>query len=217
MAQPQYGKIVLNGWKKVLLFGIIAMVVAAGLSLLQPLQYSSSIRMLIIQPSALDVDPYTAIRSAEQVGNNLSQVVYTTDFFKKVIGADNDRFGIDPTYFPDNDAKRRKLWGKMVSVQVERGTGLLGITVYHTDKEQATAIAQAIAYVMTTDGSNYVGGAALRIRLVDEPLVSRFPVKPNVFGNVFTSLVIGALFGAFYVILTDKSRKYLIEHPPTFL
>ncbi len=183
MSQPQYGKIILNGWKKILLFGIIAMAVATGLSFLQPLQYSSSVRMLIIQPSALDVDPYTAIRSAEQVGNNLSQVVYTTDFFKKVIDADNNKFGIDPTYFPDNDAKRRKLWSRMVSVQVERGTGLLGITVYHPDKEQATQIAQAIAFVMTTEGSNYVGGAALQIRLVDEPLVSRFPVKPNILVN----------------------------------
>jgi capsular polysaccharide biosynthesis protein len=215
MAQPNYGKIVANGWKKIIIFGVAAMVVASGLSFLEPLQYSSSIRMLIIQPSALDMDPYTAIRSAEQVGNSLAQVVYTTDFFKKVINAPN--FQINPTNFPDNEAKRRKLWGKMVAVQVERGTGLLDIVVYHTDKEQATQIAQAIAYVMTTDGSNYVGGAALQIRLVDEPLVSRWPTKPNIPANGFTGLAIGALFGVVYVILTDKSRKYLVEHPPSFV
>jgi capsular polysaccharide biosynthesis protein len=214
MPQPHFGKIALKGWKKILLFGLLATVVAVGLSFTQKLKYSSTIRMLIIQPSSLNVDPYTAIRSAEQIGNNLAQVVYTTDFFTKVTNAPN--FSIDPTYFPDNDAKRRKLWSQTVSVKVENGTGLLNITVYHPNKDQATAIAQAIAYVMTNDGSNYVGGTALQIKLVDEPLVSNFPVKPNLAVNGFTGLILGALFGAIYVILTDKSRKYLVEHPPNF-
>jgi capsular polysaccharide biosynthesis protein len=215
MSQPNYGKIAVKGWKKILFFGIVAMFLAVGLSLLETLKYSSQVRMLIIQPAALNVDPYTAIRSAEQIGNNLAEVVYTTDFFNKVTNAPN--FGIDPAYFPDNDAKRRKLWSQTVSVKVENGTGLLNITVYHPDKEQATAIAQAIAYVMTTEGANYVGGTALQIRLVDEPLVSRFPVKPNIPVNAFTGLALGMLFGVVYVITTDKSRKYLVEHPPTFV
>jgi capsular polysaccharide biosynthesis protein len=214
MPQPHFGKIILKGWKKILLFGLLAMVVAVGLSFTQKLKYSSTVRMLIIQPASLNVDPYTAIRSAEQIGNDLAQVVYTTDFFSKVMNAPN--FAIDPTYFPDNDAKRRKLWTQTVSVKVENDTGLLNITVYHPDKDQATTIAQAIAYVMTVDGASYVGGTGLQIRLVDEPLVSNFPVKPNIPVNGFTGLVLGALFGAVYVILTDKSRKYLIEHPPNF-
>jgi capsular polysaccharide biosynthesis protein len=215
MTQPNYGKILLNGWRQILVFGLIAFFCAVGLSFTQKLKYSSTVRMLIIQPSVLNVDPYTAIRGAEQVGNSLAQVVYTTDFFKKTTTA--SEFSIDPTYFPDNDAKRRKLWGQMVSVRVENGTGLLNITVYHPEKEQATQIAQAIAYVMTTDGANYVGGNALQIRLVDEPLVSRFPVKPNLLVNGFTGLFLGLLFGAAYILLTDRSRKYLVEHPPTFV
>ena len=215
MPQPHFGKIALKGWKKILLFGAIAMVVATGLSFTQKLKYSSTVRMLIIQPSAVNVDPYTAIRSSEQIGNALAQVVYTTDFFSKVTNAPN--FAIDPTYFPDNDAKRRKLWSQTVSVKVENGTGLLNITVYHPDKDQATAIAQAIAYVMTNAGASYVGGSGLQVKLVDQPLVSTFPVKPNIPINAFTGLVLGALFGAVYVIATDKSRKYLVEHPPTFV
>jgi capsular polysaccharide biosynthesis protein len=217
MAQVHYGKIVLKNWKRVLFFGLVAMVAAIGLSLLQPLKYSSSVRMLIIQPGNYNVDPYTAIRSAEQIGNNLAQVVYTTDFYSKVMDAGGAKYSIDPTYFPDNDAKRRKLWSQMVSVKVENGTGLLNITVYHPDKDQATQIAQSIAYVMTNQGANYVGGTALQIRLVDEPLVSRFPVKPNLAVNGFTGLLLGALFGIAYAIITDKSRKFLVEHPPTFV
>jgi len=211
---PNYGKIIAHGWKRVLAYGLIALVLVGGLSFIEPLKYSSSIRLLIIQPSALGYDPYTAIRAAESVGDNLAQVVFTTDFYNRVISS---KFNIDASYFPDNDAKRRKLWSNTVGITVERGTGLLNISVYHPDPDQATQIARAIAFVMTTEGTNYVGGTALQIRLVDDPLVSRFPVKPNILANAFTGFVLGAFFGVLYVIVTDKSRKYAIQHPPSFV
>jgi len=211
---PHYGKILMKGWRRIFLFGVLALVLATGLSFIQPLQWSSNVRLLIIQPSSLGYDPYTAIRAAERIGDNLAQVVYTTDYFGKVL---DDRTAIDRAYFNLNEAKRRKQWGRMVNVVVERGTGLLNITVYHQDKAQATEIARAIAEVMTKEGANYVGGGALQIRLVDDPLVSRFPVKPNILANAFTGLVLGALFGVLYVIATDKSRRNAFEHPPSFV
>jgi len=210
---PHYGKIFSRNWKQIAAFSAVALLLAGGLSFIQPLQYSSSIRLLIIQPASLGYDPYTAIRAAERIGDNLAQVVYTTDFFNRVNAS---KFAIDQNYFPESDARRRRQWSRMVSVQVERGTGLLNITVFHTDRDQATQIARAIAFVMTTEGGSYVGGSALQIRLVDDPLVSRFPVKPNVLANAFTGLVLGALFGTLYVLATDRSRRYLVEHPPSF-
>ncbi len=214
MANPHYGKIILKKWKLILLVSCALMVLAGGISLVEPLQYSSSIRLLIIQPAALNYDPYTAIRASASVGGNLAQIVYTTDFFNRVISSN---YNVDTSYFPTDDAKRRKKWGQMVSVHVEQGSGLLNITVYHTDKDQATEIARAIAYVMTTYGSTYIGGSQLQIKLVDEPLVSRFPVKPNILANGFIGFVVGIFLSIAYILLTDKSRKYLVEHPPSFV
>ena len=213
-ANPHYGKIILKKWKLVAAVSVALLVLACGVSFVEPLQYSSSIRLLIIQPAALNYDPYTAIRASASVGGNLAQIVYTTDFYNRVIAS---KYNIDASYFPTDDAKRRKKWSQMVSVRVEQGSGLLNITVYHTDKDQATEIANAIAYVMTTYGSNYVGGSGLSIKLVDEPLVSRFPVKPNVLANGFIGFVVGIFLSIAYVLLTDKSRKYLVEHPPSFV
>jgi capsular polysaccharide biosynthesis protein len=213
-ANPHYGKIILGKWKLIALVSSLLLVLACGVSFIEPLQYSSSIRLLIIQPAALNYDPYTAIRASASVGGNLAQIVYTTDFFNRVLAS---KYNIDASYFPDNDAKRRKKWGQMVSVRVEQGSGLLNITVYHTDKDQATEIARAIAYVMTTEGSGYVGGSGLQIKLVDDPLVSNFPVKPNILANGFIGFVVGMFLAIGYVLLTDKSRRYLVEHPPTFV
>jgi len=213
-AHPHYGKIILGRWKFITIVSCLLLVLACGVSFVEPLQYSSSIRLLIIQPAALNYDPYTAIRASASVGGNLAQIVYTTDFFNRVLGS---KYNIDASYFPTDDAKRRKKWSQMVSVRVEQGSGLLNITVYHTDKDQATEIANAIAYVMTTYGGSYVGGSGLQIKLVDAPLVSRFPVKPNVLANGFIGFVVGIFLSIGYVLLTDKSRKYLVEHPPSFV
>ena len=42
-------------------------------------------RLLIIQRSTLGLDPYTAVKSAERIADNLSQVIYTQDFFNKTL------------------------------------------------------------------------------------------------------------------------------------
>ena len=194
-------------WKTITVAGLICMLIAGGLSFLRPLEYSSSSRLLIIQKASLNLDPYTAIQSAERIADNLSQVIYTSVFFDRVMNAG---FQIDKTYFNANENKRRTQWAKMVTTVVTHSTGFLEITVYHTDPSQASEIGRAIAYVMTTEGNNYIGGHDLQIQLVDTPLQSRYPVRPNILLNAFLGAVIGVLLSALYLII-GEARK----HRPT--
>ncbi|MBI4280587.1 hypothetical protein HY628_00135 [Candidatus Uhrbacteria bacterium] len=194
---PNYFLIVSHEWKRVLLMGILAALLAALLSFLRPLEYSSTIRLLVIQRSALGLDPYTAIRSAERVSENLANIVYTTSFFEKVMASG---FSIDQNVFSSQETKRRNQWRRMVDTQVARGTGLLTISVYHRDREQAKQIASAIGAVLQLEGWTYVGGGDLQIRIVDTPLSSRYPVRPNIPLNAFTGLILGIIGGVGYVI-----------------
>lgn len=181
-------------------FGILGIVLGVGLSLLRPLEYSSSIRLLITQES-VSADAYTASRSAERVADDLAGIVSTTLLFDQVL---NVNFNIDETQFPPEDtkqAKRRKVWQQMVSTSVERGTGLLSITVYNRDPEQARQISQAIAFVLTQQGWRYTSGGNISVRLVDEPLVSQYPVRPNLPANGFVGLVLGVLVGGAFVLV----------------
>ncbi len=209
MQEINYTGVLLRRWKTIIAFGLAAAVFGAGLSFLFPLQYSSTMRLLVIQKQLSETDPYTAIKASEQIADNLGQIIYTTSFFDKVLAA---KFNVDQSVFSQDEIKRRRQWRQMIGTQVVRGTGMLTVTVYDVDRDQAEQIARAIAFVLTTEGWQYVGGGDLQVKLVDEPLQSRFPVRPNVPANAFTGLVLGVIAGSGYVISAGRKRG-LFEIP----
>ena len=198
-----YFVIVSRDWKRVLLVAVLAALLATLLSFTRSLEYSSTVRLLIIQRSSLGLDPYTAIRSAESISNNLASVIYTTSFFEKAMATG---FNIDQSIFSKNETTKRKQWRRMVVTEVSRGTGLLTVTVYHKDRNQAEQIAYAIGTVLQQEGWTYVGGGDLQIKIVDTPLTSRFPVRPNIPVNAFGGFVLNGRNWIRYLACAETSR-----------
>lgn len=190
-------------WRTIAASALITTVLAAGLSFLRPLEYSSTMRLFIIQETTQNQDTLTTIRSAERVADILSQFIYTSLFFDKVTSAG---FEIDKDYFRADENKRREQWADMVATRVTHETGFLEIIVYHKDKNQASEIARAIGFVLTTEGNRFVGGADLDIQLVDTPLQSRFPVRPNIPLNAFLGAVIGIVLSSLYLVVGEAQR-----------
>lgn len=210
MSRPRYSLTIFHGWMPIVLFATVGFVLAIGISFLQPLRYSSTVRLLIIQDLG-SIDAYTASRSVERLAENLGTIIYTTTFFDQVMSAG---FDIDKSIFPDQEYRRRKAWSKMVFTTVARGTGLLTISVYHPNVAQAQQIVNAIAYVLTQQASSYLSGATVEIRVVDAPLNSRWPAKPNIPANAFSGLVLGGLAGVGYVLIQAerlRRRHQLID------
>lgn len=194
----------LNGWLTIVLAGVIGAAVAILLSLLRPLEYSSTTRILITQELGA-VDAYTASRSAERIADDLASVVYTSTFFDKVMSSG---YAIDSDYFSDDEIKRRTQWQDAVSASVSRSSGLLSITAYHTEVDQAEELATAVAYVLTTEGWTYTSGGNITVQVVDAPLNSRYPVRPNLLVNGFSGLVLGLLGGAGYLLIgAERMRR----------
>src|SRR3989338_809996 len=106
-------------------FAALGLVLALLISFLQPLRYSSTVRLLVLQNSDTTVDAYTLSRSEERIAENLSTIIFTTTFFDEVINAG---FSIDPTTFPLQDYKRRQVWANTITATVSRGAGLLTIS-----------------------------------------------------------------------------------------
>ena len=123
-------------------------------------------------------------------------------------------FDIRANYFPEDDQRRRKLWKKTVQPTVLRGTGLLEINVYHTSVGQAEQIARAVAFILTTRASEFISGGGVAARLVDDPLNSRYPVKPNIPVNAFTGLVLGAFAGVGVLLVNSERlrRRHQLIH-----
>ncbi len=193
-------------WHTIVIMGAIGLLFGVVFSFLRPLEYSSTVRLLIIQQLGV-VDAYTASRSAERVAEDITNIIYTTTFFDKVMASSSN---IDQDYFPSDEQKQRKKWGKAVQATVARGTGLLAIKVYHEDIEQAELIARALASVVVTEGWQYTSGGSISIQLVDAPLNSRYPVRPNIPLNAFAGFILGMFAGMGFVLL--KANKIRHRH-----
>jgi capsular polysaccharide biosynthesis protein len=200
----------IHGWTTILLCGVIGAALAILLSFLRSLEYSSTTRILITQELGA-VDAYTASRSSERIADDLANIVYTSTFFDKVM---NSGYIIDTTYFSDDEIKRREQWERAVSTSVSRSSGLLSITAYHTDVDQAEELATAVAYVLTTQGWTYTSGGNITVQVVDAPLNSRYPVRPNLLVNGFSGLVLGLLGGSGYLLLSAERlrRRHQFMH-----
>jgi len=190
--------------KTIVLITAIVLVLTLALSFLQPLKYSASTSLLVIQTGDLNLDIYSASRSAERVADSLSQLVYTSSFFYKAMDAG---FDVSTAMFSQEEYKRRKEWGKTVETRVRRGTGILEVIVYHKDKYKASELANSIAYVLTLYGQEYIGTTNVEIKIVDNVLVSRYPVKPNFLLNGFLGLLLGLIISISYVLLFGQKKQ----------
>ena len=101
-------KIIFKRWKLIFVVSIIFGLVAGLITILFPLEYRADAQVLIISQSRYGVDPYTVVKSAERVGENIAQVVKTNDFFKKVMAQEG--FVIDKSRFQNiSERNKRKI------------------------------------------------------------------------------------------------------------
>lgn len=187
------------------MFGLLGLVLSLIISFVQPLRYASTARLLILQNIGTQVDAYTASRSEERIAENLSTIIYTSTFFDQVM---DSGFNIDEDAFPTDDVQSRRAWKKTVSATVSRGSGLLTISAYHQDIKQAEQIVRAVAFVLTNRVGEFTSGGNVQVRLIDAPLNSRWPVKPNVLANILSGFFLAGFVGIAYVLLqSERLRK----------
>lgn len=170
----------------------------------QPLKYKATSRILVTQKSAFTLDPYTAIRSIELVGDNLAQIIKTSSFFENVLKAG---YNINKDYFSNDEIKKRTLWQKTVDAYIVRGTGILVIEVYHPDREQALQIANAVLFVLNRDAADYLA-RDINLRLVDSPVLSLYPVKPSLPLNILAGMAVGFLLAHLWGYWDHRKKKH---------
>lgn len=199
----QFTPLLIN-WQKILLFASIGLVLGIVLSLFRPLEYGATTRIGITQDLGT-VDAYTASRSAERIADNLSDAIYHSVVFSAIL----DRYpGIDETYFGESNRQQGRRWSRAISTSVTRGSGLLTIRAFHTNADQAEILSRSVADFLAEDGWRFTSGSGITIQVVDDVLVSRFPVRPNLFMNGLSGFFLGGIFGALYVLaLIEKMKR----------
>lgn len=209
MSIHQFLKALNNKKRTVIMITAIFVSAAILFSAVQPFKYGSSLTLLTVHSFNENTDPYVASKSNEYLSSLLAQVVYSNSFFDGVM---NSGYNIEKNYFSGSDKKKIKKWSQTVSAKSIADSGMISINVYHTDRSQAEEIARAVAYILQTTHADYHGfGKSVDIKIIDKPITSTLPVKPDVLMNLGVALAFGLIFSLCWVYLFPENRKKIIH------
>lgn len=181
----------LDSLRPALVSGFAGLVLATLCSFLFPLQYASTVRVLITQPNATGLDPYTAVKSTERIASSLSELIGTTSFYDHVIQTE----GVDQSYYTGLDEHaRRERWQKTIVSSIAPGTGILTLAAYHEQRTQARLLVDASARELANEAPGFFG-TNVKVQVIDAPLDSRWIARPDFLKNGFYGLVVGLFLG----------------------
>lgn len=186
---------------------LVATMMTILLSLLSPLKYEVKSRLLVSQDSGIS-DVYALSRSNEYLGKLLSEIVYSGSFYDRVMASN---YSIDKNYFSGDYRKQMKRWEKTISTKTKQDTGIIEVSVYHTNVQEAKKISLAINNILVNNSKDYHGGASVKINIIDQPLASSYPTQPNILFNAIAAAGLAVLFSLFFIYIfpEDKYSIYL--------
>jgi capsular polysaccharide biosynthesis protein len=188
-----------------------AMILSLVFSFVQTFEYECDASLYVIQnqDGLLAKDAYAAAKSAEKLAKNMSQMVYTGTFMERVF---ETNYGVGRDILPVEENKKRKEWNKKIETYVVPETGILDIKVYDKDKVMVEKIAQAIIYVLVTEGADFHGGGdEVEVKIADAPIVSKYPTRPNIALNLGIALIMGLIVSIVIVFLTTQGEEGIFE------
>lgn len=184
--------------KTVILITAVILVVASLFTFLQPLKYSARSRILIIN---YGTDTYSLTKSSEYVANILTQAAYS-DYFYQNLKSSYAENGIDWSYFRGDNQKQLKKWESTIEIKPSIDSEFIQVTIYHPDKAQAAKIAWAVNDTLVTRHQTYHGlGDRIKLKVIDNSLISNFPAKPNIILNLGVGLILGLVLALIYIYL----------------
>jgi len=183
---------------------IIFLIIGSAFVLLQEFKFGTKSKILVILEGYGRVDPYAVSRSVEYLSDLFSRVIYSNSFFGFVLSSD---FDIEKSYFGEDATKQMKKWKKTISAKAVENSGIININIYHPDANQAKQIALAVNHVLISKNQNYQGlGDSVKISVLDQPVVSKYPVKPDLLFSLFFIVGFSLLFGLVYIYVFPEEK-----------
>ena len=200
--------------KKVLFFAVLLFLAATAIiTFRSPLEYRAGARLLIVQNYGANtpLDPYVVAQANKYLTGVLTQVVSSNAFYEQTIGSG---FNFDKEFFSGELGAQLAKWEHAVEAFAADDSGIIEIRAYHPDKYQAEQLAQAVVYTLKEKHALYhSSGEKVSLKVIDQPLVSNYPVRPDLLLTFGSSLLLGFVFGLFYIyIFSYPLEKYLPQN-----
>ena len=108
-------------------------------------------------------------------------------------------YSLDQSNFEGiSERKKRKRWSKTIAPSVVYGTGVLNVSAFSKSADQAKQLTAASVDALVSHGWEYVGGD-VSIKIVNDPVATKWPARPNIFVNALAGLLLGLFFAGAFV------------------
>ncbi|KKR20199.1 MAG: hypothetical protein UT48_C0020G0002 [Parcubacteria group bacterium GW2011_GWE2_39_37] len=205
MELNQVYSLIVRGKKIIFLSVLIFVLIAIAITAFQPLKFGARSRLLIVQNANSGNDPYAVAKSNDYISSVLSNVVVSNSFYNEVLSSG---YNIDQKYFTGDTKKQMEKWKKTVEPIALSDAGIIQINVYHPDKIQAEQISLAVNYSLKVKSEDYLSmGNKIDLKVIDQPTLSDWPVKPNIPLNFALAIVFGLVFGLSFEYLKSSAEE----------
>lgn len=189
----------------ILLIVFIFLFISIFLTALQKKEYSSYSQVLIIQEQGQQMDAYIAAKASESLAKNLKKAISTSSFRNKVLENSSD---IELNKF-QSEKRRRKEWIRTIDVKILPNSSILEIICYHTSAFQVEKLLNNVLKTLLENHQNYHGGRDnIRLEIINYPLTSINPTRPNWFLNLGLSLILAIFFIiTLFILFPHKIQK----------
>lgn len=201
--------VILKKYRMVILCGLGGALLFGGLSLLLPKQYSAESKVYVMADGRASTLVTAPVQSIKFLSKSLVYLITSPDFAKKVIDSPDASFDPEPWNGLD-ERSRRNLWHRNVHPCLIRGTGLIRLKVYSGDKADALAFSRAITQTLAQRGFEYTGNE-VTVKVVSEPLVSRWPARPHYVWNIIFGFLAGILASVAWIIRRHSKRHFFFR------
>lgn len=176
----------------ILLIVFLFFIISIFLTALQKKEYSSNAQILIIQDQQEQMDAYLAAKSSESIANNLKKGILSSSFRNKLLTDYADlELGL-----PQSEKERRKEWLRIINIKIIPNSAVLKITTYSESAFLSEKLLNNLINTLLANHQNYHGGGqGVVLKVIDAPLTSLNPTRPNWFLNIALSIILGLFFG----------------------
>ncbi|MBU4482208.1 hypothetical protein KKC16_02030, partial [Patescibacteria group bacterium] len=201
-----YLNIIKNNWQTIIVITLVMVILSLVLSIIRPLEYRTRVDLLIISKQSANMDAYQSARASEKLAQTLASVIKTKSFLNQVL---QTNFGIAPNALPKDEKELRQVWQNKINAQLLPESSILRVDVYDKSKIQSNKISKAVAYVLTNQANEYYGNSSdISIKIVNESLTSRYPVRPNIILNLILGCMIGLILNSANIFYKLNKLKF---------
>jgi len=190
--------------KTAIIIAIIVAILSLAVSLWQTPKYEASVKMLVVFNQS-NIDPYTASRTADYISNVLGEVIYSNSFVDQIFKSNfalKDELGT-------GQETRAKNWQKMVRVKIKENKGVMTVSVFNPDRDQANKFAEAITYTLITKHQLYHGfGDKVVLKIIDNPTASNQIAEPKILNNTGIGFLAGLVIGLTLIVIFPEQKLF---------